>query len=175
MRDREYHSVNDKTGMLEDIEEIRDAGAKVADILQTIIKHPLFQVFTDFGLLFDTASFAVSAESMFRPMSQAEYYQKLGEAVGIDPLVVAREIAAGGLSDTLPPSHPEAPKMDAPQLDPNDPVVKSSAILSYIANERGKDVKPEEKVELPLPEGLESFLRDLLSKDTDPDQEERKD
>jgi hypothetical protein len=171
----QFQSLNEETGLLEDKEEIRLAAAQVADILQTILKNPMIQLFTGFGLLLDTASFAVSMESMFRPMSQAEYYERLGDAMGIDPVTMRLEIAAKGLSRTLPITHPQAPTMNLPPLDPNNPLVRSSSVLSAIAKEerkpkestRQEQTKPEERVD--LPDNLEGFLRDLMNKEM-PDQ-----
>lgn len=163
-----FRSINNETGLLEDIEEVRELGLGLVGLLKQILRHPVIRLLMSPGEFIDDVSFTVMCESLLTIMSQAEFVRRTAGAAGFDPLTVEREIRDSGLSETLPRSHPDAPKPALPPLDPNDPLVKDSIYLSEIARHPewlATSGSKAEKVEL-SPE-MEKFLLDLLRKEKD--------
>jgi hypothetical protein len=156
-----YKSYNEKTGMIEDINEVRKMGIKLARFVLMLANDTPLRLFMPEGLRLDTVVYAVSAMSLLQPTSQAQFMRELARALGTSDEAIEELIRDAGLSELLPEGHPDAPKIDAPLLDPNDPEVRQSAILSHIAEEQQKQPAQEE-ARTELPAGLEEFLRSLM-------------
>ena len=170
MSEEHFNSLNRDTGLIEDINEVRELGIGLANFIIMMVNHPLLQFFIPEGAKLDAIALAVSSKSMMMPMSQADYMRALGNAAGERKEFIEFQIRAQHLSEVLPTTHPDAPKTNLPPLDPNDPVVRESIILSELAkhDERDKQrmtppLSPEEHVR--LSDELEAFLSSLGSLD----------
>ena len=164
--EQSFHSINRVTGMLQDIEEVREVGLGLATILKDMLSHPFMRIIMPPGLLLDSASYAVMCEGLLQTRSQASFVRETSRLLGENPLKVEYEISKAGLSEELPSTHPDAPHPVLPPLDPNDPSVQSSWFLSQIARHPEWLTVPEQTK---LSPDLENFIRDLL------DEEEHKD
>ncbi len=162
----EFRSYDDQTGMLQDIDEVREAGVRLAWIIKRMLTHPVLSMLIPRGLVIDTATYVLSIESMLRHMPQAEYYRLLASTIGIPSGEIEVEIKKYGISEVYPMSHPNATILNLPPLDPNDPFIKQSAVLSAIAEMQAKDptfgkkALPKEETIALSPE-LEAFLGSL--------------
>ncbi len=149
--EQSFHSVDRVTGMLQDIEEVREVGLGLATILKDMLSHPFMRIIMPPGLL--------------QTRSQASFVRETSRLLGENPLKVEYEISKAGLSEELPSTHPDAPRPNLPPLDPNDPSVQSSWFLTQIAQH------PEwltvEKTQ--LSPKLEQTIRDLLDRKDDDD------
>ncbi len=159
-------SMNTETGMLQDIDAIRAVGLQAVRYAQISISLPAMALYLDLGSIFDIIVALVDAEAMLTPMSQADYFRRRGELMGIDPRETDALIKEYRLSETFPITHPQATRYELPALDPNDPLVRDSRFLSELARLR-QNVESEKPVEKPveehitLPQGMEAFLKQL--------------
>src|SRR5258708_21493576 len=98
MTDEEkLHSINRETGMLEDINEVREVGLGLAMILKDLLSDPFTRMRMPPGLLLDSASYAVMCEGLLRTQSQAQFVRETSRLVGENPLKVEYEISKAGL------------------------------------------------------------------------------
>jgi hypothetical protein len=157
-------SLDEETGLLMDIDEVREAAGRLVDLVKLLAKLPMFDLFITMslpeGMRFDIAVMVASWQSMFIPTSQADSLRTTGVLLGVDPVAVEVLIRDNNLSETLPMSHPNTPDPFQAILDPNDPHVKASIVLSAIAKDQAK---PKEMVD--LPESIQKFLDELKSKE----------
>jgi hypothetical protein len=157
------NSYNEETGMLEDIEEVRRVGVSLAHFIERMLLHPVLQILLPASVLVDNATMAVAMESMLRPMSQAEFSRLLGGLLHLSEEEIEEQVRKYGLSEVYPMSHPLAAKVEEPTLDPNDPFVKQSSVLSEIADAQAKQPAPPEP-HIELPTNMEDFLKGLWDK-----------
>lgn len=164
-------SVDAETGMLTDIDAIRELGLRIAQLAKSLVALPTTLMIFGQGGVLDMATAIISSEALLHVVSQADYYRKLGELLGDDPRHVEGMIRTLGLSETLPWTHPDAPVLPPelePQIDLNDPRVQSSYVLTRIGIEQmarasrqleQTDQPPEPPVELPA--SIDAFLKGL--------------
>lgn len=112
MADHEYKSLNKETGLIEDIDEVREAGIRMSEIIYAMMAEPLMALIMPPDIAFLLAAAAVTNESHMRPMSQAELVRKLASLSGgpLAPMVAEMQIQRNHLSETLPYTHPDAPQ-----------------------------------------------------------------
>lgn len=164
----DFNSLNKETGLLEDIGEVRELAIGLAEFIIMMVNHQVLSIFIPEIARLDAIALAVTAESMLRQTSQAEYLRNFGRATGDGKEFVEDQIRLQNLSETLPMTHPDAPH-PAP-LDINDPAVMQM-IFAEIARQRGVKMPPvsptpEEHVE--LPPNLENFLKSLSFGEKEP-------
>lgn len=181
-----YSSINTETGLLEDIDELRDVARRLVLFIKVIANMGLLDFAFSKPALFDIAASIAMMESMTVETTQANFQRTLGLIMGASPTYVEEVIRKNNLSEEYPPMHPKATPVDVSQvkLDPNDPSVQDSKLLQNLVeylgevqggtpvqplsessdsssprptNEEVGDVEPVE-----LPEGMENFLRDVL-------------
>jgi hypothetical protein len=166
-----YHSMNRETGMLEDIEEVRELVVTMTEALELVLSHPLVSLSIPYGMKLDLISMLTGARSLVRFTTQANLLREIAKATGQYDQEIEDTIRDLHLSETVPATHPEASdeRPNLPPLDPEDPEVKSSRVLSHIAKERqDQDRKP---VETPTPEPVElstpveEYLKNLFKED----------
>lgn len=166
MREDSFRSLNRETGMLEGIEDVRRVVLRLLIELEVMLQHPVILMLLPPGTLVDMASLVVSARSVVQPMSQAEFLRRLGQLMGAPTSEIEELIRESGVSETLPMTHPDSTSLPAglTPLDPNDPVVKSSMILSEVAKAEN-DRAREKQGRVDLPPTIEDFLRGLMKED----------
>ena len=162
-KDKEFKSLNKETGMLEDIDEVRKVGVMLAGILQTVLLSPFVRLTMPPGMYLDTVTTAILGESLLRTISEADAVRLLSGLLGSGPLEAEAQIRRFGLSEKLPPTHPNSitNQTQFPPLDPNDQLVKDSEMLQRVI-ELSKE-KHDERVELPA--SVENFLKELQQED----------
>lgn len=172
-KEEEFKSFNPRTGMLDDIDEVRQVGLNLAGFLKDMIADPMFAMFFSPGLRFDLVTMAVTSEALLQPTSHAQYIREMANTWGVPRLYTEAMIHRSGISETLPASHPDAPKANFPPLTPDNPLLKDSKFLQDMVKEQksstGKETSPEEKVV--LTPAMEEFLRTLQGKSKDPREE----
>jgi hypothetical protein len=133
----ELRGVNPETGMTEDIEEARRVGLLLVDMLKQILDSPLLRLNVPLGFYMDVAGVLVTVESLLKRLSQAQYIRELALMVyGYVPLEVEQEIQVRGYSETLPTTHPDAPRPPLDELANVDPeLVKQSRLLSEVVKQ----------------------------------------
>jgi hypothetical protein len=163
-KENPLESLNVETGLLEDVDAIREIGIRSTHLAQVLLQMPMAHLLFDQGQLVDLAIALSSSESMLSYMSQANYHRRLGQLVGADPRETEELIAAYKLSEVLPLTHPQAVKPEQEVLDPNHPLVKESRVLQQILAEQ-EDSKRQESVTqdepVYLPPGIENFLKNF--------------
>src|SRR5258707_5770863 len=117
--DEQFHSIDRVTGMLQDIEEVREVGLGLAVILKDMLSHPFMRIIMPPGLLLDSASYAVMCEGLLQTRSQASFVRETSRLLGENSLKVEYEISKAGLSEELPSTNPDAPRPSLPPRDAN--------------------------------------------------------
>lgn len=162
-----FNSLNEQTGLLEDIKEVREQGLFLADLIFSIMAHPAVKMFFPRGARLDMLTFASQTASFLTPTSQADMLRLLGMAAGIDPLEIEFKIMHYGLSEMLPATHPDAPNPPTEPIDTNDPLVRGSYILGKMAELQAKEAaQTNQLTESPnnLSKEIERLLRELEGK-----------
>lgn len=158
-------SLDAETGMLTDIDAIRELGLRIARLAKSLLVLPTTAMLFDRGTVLDMAVAIVNTESLLHVMSQAGYYRRLGELLGADPWQVEGSIHLLGLSEVLPWTHPDAPvPTQETQINPNDPRVRQSVVLQQIVQAQAEQVQAEPKPQEPpieLPPSIDEFLKSL--------------
>lgn len=169
-KERHYKSLNEETGMIEDINEVRDLSLRIIKSYRHILSSPIVQLATPYSMQIDLVTMLASAESMIRHMSQADYLRIVGTGLGATPSATEEYIKLLGASETLALTHPDAPRPDIDEemaIDPNDPLFKGSYVVEQIAEmheDRKKQEPTQPKVNEPpveLPGSIEEFLKGL--------------
>src|SRR5260221_13177913 len=91
--EQSFHSIDRVTGMLQDIEEVREVGLGLATILKDMLSHPFMRLIMPPGLL--------------QTLSQASFVRETSRLLGENPLNMEYEISNAVLSEEWPSTHPE--------------------------------------------------------------------
>lgn len=166
-KDKEFKSLNKETGMLEDIDEVRRVGVILVNILHRLLLSPSIRLTMSPGMFLDMVTTVIFSESLFHTLSEADAMRLASGLLGLGPLEMEEQIRELGLSEKLPPTHPDAAshKMPLDPLDPDNPLVRDSEVLRR-SLERRKEKDSEKKAErVELPPTLEAFLKELSLED----------
>lgn len=173
-----YPSMNRETGVIENIDDLRAAAQAYLELIYIVLRLPLIGIFLPDSIMFDLAAAAVSLESMTHQMSQAGMLRKTASFIGRET-AAEEQIANYGLSETLPNSHPDAPDVEEIERRRQLEAMATNpyAQTSYFADAMGEWAKSGGGMDVPipsheqaqeptqppppLPEGIESFLRNL--------------
>jgi hypothetical protein len=97
-----YVSKDPKTGMLEDIEEVRQETLLLAGLLEAFLQEPMVKMLLPSEVLMKAASVVVVSKSLVKFMSQAQGNRELGLLLGLDPRITEMVIHQFAISETLP-------------------------------------------------------------------------
>lgn len=160
MEDRpEFETLNKYTGMIEGIDDLREATFILSNALQSVLSHPIIQSVMPRPVLLNMAYLSVVSEAFVRPMSQKEFYIRMGLTAGYDLYTLQRIAAQVELSDELPFTHPDAQGNLADLIRQGK--VPGMTLVGDITPKETTENKPVEKVE--LPDNIEQFLSALMS------------
>ncbi|SRR5713101_110551 len=169
--DDTYKSLNLETGLLEDIDEVRQVGLVLSSLFKKILTNPVFSLIVSVGMRVDLATIVASSEVMLRPTSQAAYMrQLLMLTYGVLTTEMEEAIRAVGYSETLPTTHPDAPQPDV-SVDPNSPEVEGSQFLQKLLKDGAIKAEKKEEPKTDLPKSLDDFLDGLANRTYKPEEE----
>jgi len=152
--------------MVEDIDEVRMIALRLAEFGSMMLNSPIGLMLFDEASYLDITFHIATVISMLRPTTQAEFNRLCGMLLGKDPGSVEELIREHNLSETLPVTHPDVPVPEIEQLDPHDPVVQKSRVLSEIMRRQQEQVDVREqqpRVDQPveLSASLDAFLKSM--------------
>ena len=173
--EKPLRSLNPETGMLEDIDEVRQAGLDLADLILFLVQHPLVRMLLPPGMIFDVVAVAANHRAYFTKTSQAQLMRSIGAAFRANPLETELQIRLHGLSEELPITHPDAAKMPPlPPMSQDNPLVQGSVFLPDMLRQQEERQKQEQEQQKPpehveLPADLEEFLKSLSDRTYKPE------
>ena len=154
-----YKSLNKETGLLEDIDEVRHLATDMGEFLLMLLSHPILELVLSPGELAEMLVLTVLKVGQVKFTTQADQTRKVGRLYGTSAADIESVVRDFNLSEEFPGSDERSAQITSdmlPQLDPQDPMVKSSPVLQSA-------LQAQIKARTPLDPGIEKFLSGLES------------
>ncbi len=157
-----YKSLNKETGLLEDIDEVRHLATDMGEFLLVLLSHPILKLVLSPGELAELLVLTALKVGQVKFTTQADQMRTVGRLSGISAAAIESVVREFNLSEEFPGSDERSAQITydmLPQLDPQDPIVKSSPVLQSALQE-------QTKAKTPLDPSIERFLSRLMDKES---------
>ncbi len=174
-----WKSLNQKTGMVEGMEDARTLILKLSQLLAGVLTHPMIEFLMPEGVRMDYALLTVGARSMAEFISEADFMRRVAVLSGQGREAGELIVLMSRLSETLPSTHPSIERRALSEVDIADMTPMGSEILDSILKQEQErmtkhrpapinvEIGSPERVE--LPPALNDFLNSVQREDKPPE------
>src|SRR6266851_9475848 len=176
-----WKSLNQKTGMVEGMEDARTLILKLSQLLAGVLTHPMIEFLMPEGVRMDYALLTVGARSMAEFISEADFMRQVAVLSGQGREAGELIVLMSRLSETLPSTHPSIERHHLSGADIAGITPMGSMILDDIlkqeqdrlakehaaplADAKANAINETKQERVELPPALNDFLNSIQRED----------